>query len=252
MKRTLSAIERLDFAARTQTSTVLISRARVILAFVTIFISLLAIPSTAPFRETLLLRVLAAISALVTVILWQEWRYKVYALAILFLCYGIADMLSVDHPKAHTVLGWISTHPQLPMFAYFGCGLWIIARRYAIVSGSDWQKEREQLAEWLGILGNPSRVDVVEFATGSFWTGYWNYRIFKESDYWIIAKFKRGTTKLAGYYVRQPNEVTFTALPSGTWKVDITMGKKKKSFTEIEISRPLPSGFEPLMQQANV
>lgn len=252
MKRTLSVTERLEFAARTQTSTVLISRARVILIFVTIFITLLGISSTAPFRETLLVRVLAAISAMVTAILWQEWRYKVYALAILVFCFGIADVLSVDHPATHTVLGWISTHSQLLMFAYFGCGLWIIARRYAIVNGSDWQKEREQLAEWLGILGNPSNVNVFEFATGSFWTGYWNYRICKEGDYWIIAKLKRGTTKLAGYYVRQPNEVTFTALPSGRWKVDITMGKKKKSFTEIEISRPLPSGFEPFTQQVNV
>jgi hypothetical protein len=252
MKRPVSVIERLDFAARTQTSTALISRVRVILVFLTIFITLLAISSTAPFRETLLLRVLAAISAMVTAILWQEWRYKLYALAILAFCFGIADVLSVDHPRNHTVLGWISAHSQLPMFAYFGCGLWIIARRYAIVNGSDWQKEREQLAEWLGILSNPSSVDVVEFATGSFWTGYWNYRIVKEGDYWIIAKFKRGTTKLAGYYVRQPNEVTFTVLPSGKWKVDITMGKKRKSFTEIEISRSLPSGFEPFTQQVNV
>jgi hypothetical protein len=114
MSRTLSAIERLDLAARAQSNALLISRARITVTFFTIC---LAIASTAPFRETLLVGLLAAVSAVATVILWLEWRYKIYALVMLCFMFLLGDLLSHDHPSSHTALGWIAAHSSVLLSA---------------------------------------------------------------------------------------------------------------------------------------
>src|SRR5579883_2038115 len=139
MKRTLSPIERLDRVARAQTATILVSRVRILLLFLTIFIAWLGISSKAPSGETLLVRVLTAATATATVILWLKWRYKLYAPAVLSFAWMMGSVLVRDHPRPHTVFGMLAQYSMVPMFAYYGCGLWVMARRYAQINGADWK-----------------------------------------------------------------------------------------------------------------
>jgi hypothetical protein len=75
MKANLSAIERLDLVARSSADAVLIARLRVFLLFLTPFVILLAVNSTAPFRETVVVTMVAVTSLLTVIILWLNWQY---------------------------------------------------------------------------------------------------------------------------------------------------------------------------------
>jgi hypothetical protein len=63
--------------ARSKANASWISNARIVLLLLTPFFILLAVNGTAPFRETVLVAILGAVSLLTAVILWLSWRYKV-------------------------------------------------------------------------------------------------------------------------------------------------------------------------------
>ncbi len=235
----LSRIERLDLVARSRASVSTISCARIGLVVLTPLFILLAVNSTAPRRETVLVVALAAASFLTAIILWLDWRFKVYALSIFCFFFAIGDALSNDHPNSHTPLGWIAANGWALLFFYYACGLWVMGRRYALANESSFREERDQLNKWMDEV---SGTTAIEFPTGSFWTGYWSYRILNPGACWIVAQFKRGSSKLRSCRVYELSDVSFTRLPSGKWQVDIgRKGEKKKSFIEVDVSSGSPS-----------
>ena len=88
MNSNLSFAKRLDLAASAELVSRLISRARFLMSFVSPLLILLAFGSEAPYRETLLVSVVAGIAVVATAVLWPNWRYKVYPLAL--FCFALA------------------------------------------------------------------------------------------------------------------------------------------------------------------
>ena len=120
----LSAVERLDLVARSKTSSATISRTRIVLSVLTPLFILLAVNSEAPSRETALVYVISGASFLTAIALWLDWRFKIHALSVFCFLFAIIDAISKDHPRSHTVLGWVAAHAFLPLFVYYGSGLW--------------------------------------------------------------------------------------------------------------------------------
>lgn len=239
---TLSRIQRLDLVARSKASLQTISYARIALLIVTPLFALLAINSTAPSRETALVAILAASSFLTALLLWLDWRFKLYALSLFCFLFAVCDVASNDYPHSHTLLGFIGANALVLLFAYYGCGLWLMGRRYALASHTGFRDEREQLDRWIDELNGTAHI---EFPSGSFWTGYWTYRILNPEGCWLVAQVKRGGTKLRSCRVYELGDVSFKRLPSGRWQVEIGReGEKKKSFIEVEVS----SGSPPLLR----
>jgi hypothetical protein len=246
----LSLVERMDLVARSKSNAPLISYARIVLLLLAPLCILLAVNSTAPFPETVLVAILGAVGLLTAVILWLNWRYKVYALALFCFLFASGDVLSHDHPHSHTVLGWIAAHSLLPLFVYYACGLWIIANRYALANSNGFREDRDQFDKWMQTLNGRS-ANEIEFPAGSFWTGYWTYRILNPGECWIVAQFKRGGDKLRSCRVYELKDIVFSRLPSGKWQIDITpKSGKRKSFVEVEIPPSLPTDFR-ITRQVN-
>src|SRR5271163_746498 len=98
------------------------------------FCVLVAVNSTAPFRETSLVAILGASSLLAAVGLSLNWRYKVFALALFWLLLALLEVLSHDPPGSHSALGWVFTHALAPVLAYYGYRVWMIARGYSVAN----------------------------------------------------------------------------------------------------------------------
>jgi hypothetical protein len=236
---TLSRIERLDLVARSRASFQTISYARIVLLILTPLFVFLAVNSTASSRETALVATLAVASLLTALLLWLDWRFKLYALSLFCFLFAVCDVVSNDHSHSHRLLGFVGANALVLLFVYYGCGLWLMGRRYALASHSSFREEREQLDRWMDALNGASPI---EFPSGSFWTGYWTYRILNPEGCWLVAQFKRGGTRLRSCRVYELGDVSFTRLPSGRWQVEIGhKGEKTKSFIEVEVSSGSPS-----------
>lgn len=235
----LSRVERLDLVARAKASNGTISRARITLSVLTPFLLLLAVYSEAPSRETALVYVIAGASFLTAIILWLDWRFKIFVLSAFCFLFAIVDVVSKDHPRSHTVLGWVAAHALVPLFVYYGGGLWVMGRRYAVATGNSFREEKERLDKWMTALGGAT---AIESPSGSFWTGYWTYHILNTGSCWLVAQFKRGSTKLRSCRVYELSDVFLKQLASGRWQIEVCgKGKKKKSFTEVEVTSGSPS-----------
>jgi hypothetical protein len=244
MLRTLSYIERLDLAARVQYLSGMLSRWQVGLPLLAFLAAILSFGSTADRHETLLVRIVAGCTVMSAVILCFAWRYKVYALAMLFFIWVALDMFSHDHPAHHTVSGWVGTHSLAPIFTYYGCAWLIASRRYAVVYGPNWQAERDQVEEWCRTLQGADSGPIAEFILGSFWKGIWTYRILHAGDCWVIAKLRKHSRQLIDCRVCELHQVTFTRLANEEWKIAMNqkqfIGKMQKS---------LPPEFYSLVRQ---
>jgi len=230
----LSPVERLDLVARSKASSGVISRARIVLSVLTPLFILLAVNSEAASRETMLVYVITGASFLTAIVLWLDWRFKIYALSVFCFLFAIADSMSRDHPRSHAVLGWLAAYAWVPLFIYYGSSLWVISRRYAVATGEGFREETEQLDKWIGALRGAT---AIEFPSGSFWTGYWTYSLLNPGSCWLVAQFKRGSSKLRSCRVYELSDVSFTRLPSGRWQIEMGgKGEKKKSFVEVEVS----------------
>lgn len=237
---TLSQTERLDLVAWSQTTASYILRSRIFLAILAVFCIVLAMNSTAPGRETVLVAVLGILSLVTAVILWSDWRYKVYALASLWLFVAIGDVLSQDHPNSQTLLGWVFAHARFPVLVLYSWSVWRRAGPYALANSDGYCDERDQVEKWKRLLEAQNGPEVVEFPAGDFATGYWTYRILNAGAYWVVAQFKRGTKRLKSCHVYDLSCVTFTRMASGKWLVNISSSSRTKSFTEIEIPMSFP------------
>jgi hypothetical protein len=235
----LSRIERLDLAARSKVTTSVISYARISLLILSPFFAVLAVNSVAPFLETVLVALIAAGGLITSVVLWLNWRFKVYALSLWCFLFVIGNLISNHHPHSHSVLGWIGEHSFGLLFIYYGSTIWLMAGCYAQANESSFREERERVEKW---MNEHSAITAIEFPTGSFWTGYWTYRILNPGDCWVVAQYKRGRKKLASCRVYELKDVSFAQLPSGKWRIDIVpQNGKKKSFVEVDVPVPFIS-----------
>ncbi len=85
MDMTQSETERLDLVARSKVDSGIISYSRIALLLLAPLALLLAANSTAPFLETILVATLGAAGLVTALILWVDWRYKVYTLSLYLL-----------------------------------------------------------------------------------------------------------------------------------------------------------------------
>jgi len=239
---TLSKTQRLDLVAWSQTTAGFIGKSRILLVILAAFCIVLAINSTAPMQETVLVAVMGTLSLVTAIILWSGWRNKVYALASFWLLSAIGDVLSHDHLNSHTLLGWVIAHALAPILVLYGWNVWRRAGPYALASSDGFRDERGQVEKWKKLLDAQNEQQVVEFSTGDFATGYWTYRILNAGAYWVVAQFKRGTKRLKSCHVYDLNGVSFTRMGSGKWQVNISSSSGTQSFPEIEIpwSFPMP------------
>jgi len=242
----MSSVEEMDLAAKVRANQRLITYIKVVLPVTSILFVVLASVSEAPRRETRLIAALAAGAVIASVLVWTKWRYKLYGVAAFCFLFAVGNMLSHDHPQYHTILEWIAARSLSFLFIFYGFGMCVVARRYSIVIGDDWNSQRKQLDDWFETLSGQSGINVIEFPAGSFWTGYWTYRILNTGHAWLVAKFKRGTTKLAASSVLELKDVVFTTLPSGKWDIQITEKNKTKTFTGVEIKSSAGAGHSPL------
>lgn len=216
-------IARLDMAARAEVGEAVASRLRWILLFLSVFIAALAFVSEPPFYETLFVRTLAVFAVLTTVVLWSNWRYKLYLPALFFLSSAIGGAFFWGRPS-HTTFDWIDRlGVPVGFFALPTYYFWKQAGLFATVNAPGWEREQSLVNGWRQVLMTPDIGGaVVEFSTGSFWTGYFTYRLMSPGPYWAIAKFKKGNMhRLVEFRVRELSAVTFTALPTGEMMVRI-------------------------------
>ena len=236
----LSKTERLDLIAWSQTTDAFVFRSRILLAILAAFCIVLAINSTAPIRETVLVAVLGILSLVTAIVLWWSWRYKVYALASFWLLFAFGDVLSHDYPNSHTLLGWVIAHALVPVLALYGWSVWKRAGPYALANSDGFRDERDEVEKWKKLLDSQNEQQVVQFPAGDFATGYWTYRILNAGAYWVVAQFKRGTKRLKSCHVYDLSGVTFTSIASGKWQVNISSRSGTKSFAEIEVPLSFP------------
>lgn len=77
--------------------------------------------------------------------------------------------------------------------------------------------------------------ELVEFPSGSFWTGYWTYRILNTGSHWFIAKFKKGSSKVAELRVHSVDELAIRQNERGKWDIEVSDKGKKKTFADVDV-----------------
>jgi len=231
----LTEIDRLDSLARAEVTGILLSRARLPLIIVTAFVVALAVFAGASSDEMVAVRVLAVLLVLTTILVWQSSRYALLALAVLSFAFLVGIWLPFDDPDLHTLLGSTTRYVCSVMFAFAGYRWWTNGMPFIAARSKELDQERSQVRAWINELKGSEQTDrVVQFSTGSFWTGYWTYRLLKTRSFWVIARFKRAkTSRLMACQVLELGAVHIDDANAG--KVDIQMGNR--SISRIDLSR---------------
>lgn len=182
-------VSRLDMAARAKVAELVVPRLRWIFLFFSIFIGALAIGATSSFYETLCVRAMAALAVIATVLLWSKSRHKLYFPAFFFLSFGIgASLLNWSaHDTFDRIDGLCWGVISFALAIYY---LRTKAGIFATVNAPEWDKERAQVDAWWSILTAPesNKKGIIENSTGSFWSGYYTYRLMNPGSYWVVAK----------------------------------------------------------------
>jgi hypothetical protein len=176
---------------------------------------------------------LFAVSAAVsTAIFWGNWRYKLYFSALFLFAIAVGCALSgkVFDSTSDRIYG-------IFMSTIFGCAFWQQAGPFATVNAPGWEKEKSQVDTWWQVLTAPERdKEVIEFSSGSFWTGFHTYRLVSPGPYWAVVRlWKGGTRVLAHYRIRELSAVTFMTLPTGEMKVRIG----NRTIRAVNVSMPM-------------
>jgi hypothetical protein len=225
-------VARLDMAARAIIGNRFISHTRWSFLVMTVFLVALAVASGGSFHETYLLPGIAVCAALLTLILWVSGRYKLYVPAVFFFILAIQFLLS-----GKTIVRVSDRIYGSIMSAMLGYVFWRHAGPFATVNVPGWEKERAKVDAWWRALTAPERNEqVIEFSTGSFWTGYYRYRIMRPGPHWAVAKLWKGKVSArSDYRVRDLSEVTFATMPKGETKVSIG----NRTMQAVNVSPPM-------------
>jgi len=195
MPEASTELQRLDFVAKSQCNRGLNSgTTRLVMTGLASFIILLAIVSEAPRGETLQVRVLAGVALVCAVTSWLLERYAGFAWTAMFLTIAVETLLTRDFSRRTP--GWAA---RLWLVAYFLYMAFFFFKRswdLAVTEGSGWEKEREQVHKWAAILGSSNESSqVLQFSAGSFWTGYFVYRMLNAGFCWVVAKFRKSNVR---------------------------------------------------------
>ena len=216
-------VTRLDMAARAKSCEAFVSRLRWILLLLSLFFVALAIGSTASFYETLFVRAAAALAGFTTVVLWSNFRYKLYFPPLLFLSLGIGGaFFNFPTHRIFDRIGWLCGF--VGAFVLPSYHMWRQAGIFATVNTPEWDKERSLVDAWWRTLTAPEtdKKGIIEFSTGNFWSGYYTYRLMSPGRCWVVAKLWKGkVAALSDYRVRKLSGVTFAATRNGETKVTI-------------------------------
>jgi hypothetical protein len=218
-----SEIDRLDLVARAEATKVAISRARLPLTILSLFVVLLAMISEASFNETLAVRVLAALAVVTTILLWRGSLFAVYGVAVLFFAILVGSWLPFDDPDSHTLLGSTTRAVVSAMILFAGYRWWTNAMPFIAAQSKGLDNERSKVAEWMRALNSSNESkQLVEFSTKSFLRGYWTFRLLNTGSCWATARFKTGKMgRILDFRVLGLNAVHVTEQPPGQLNVEM-------------------------------
>jgi hypothetical protein len=229
----LSQLEKLDLVAKAEASKVALSRARVPLTLVTLFIVLLAIPAGASHYEMAAVRAMAVLAIVMTAMLWLGSRYASYAVAIVFLAFGLTGWF-FDDPDYHTLLGSTTRTMSSAIFLFIAYYWWTNGTAYVMSHSKGFENERLQVTQWMNALRSVEPSDrVIEFSSKNFVRGYWTYRLLNTGSCWMTARFKTGNMRRwLTYRVLMPDAVYVREQSGG--RLLVRMGDR--AIEDVEIS----------------
>jgi hypothetical protein len=236
MKEELTELQRLDVAARAEVAEEFYSSAAVVSTFFTLICILQVMNPKIPFSEPLILWVIAGIAVLGTVMIWVRWRYALYVWTLSSGAFLIIEFL-VERSKPLAFRGWIIFLGVIALLYRSSRTDLKRAEAFATARARGWEKERSQVQQWLDVLRHDKPTEqVIELATGSFWTGYFTYRLLNSGRCWSIAKFKTGNNdRLLDYKIRDLGAIQITQLPDG--KLDIHVDQRKLCSVDVSPDR---------------
>lgn len=242
-----SELDRLDLVARAEATKAAISRARLPMTILSVFVVLLAMMSEASFNETLAVRVLAVLAVAMTLLLWGGSRFAIYGMALLFFAVLVGSRFFWDDPDSHTFLGSTAKIVTSAMILMAGYGWWTRAKPFIAAQSKGFDDERSKVAVWLGALKSSNESNqLVEFSTNSFLRGYWTYRLLNTGSCWATARFKTGKMdRILDFRVLGLDAVHITEQPSGQLNVEIA----NRLVQEVKISGEMR---DRLLHSANV
>jgi polyferredoxin len=105
MKEELTAIERIDLAARAESVEPFLSRAVLPMVFVTMMAFLLALGSQASLSERFAVWMYVLVAAVTVIMLLRHWCYAAYGLSILNFLAAIGILKYSKDDYSHTFFG---------------------------------------------------------------------------------------------------------------------------------------------------
>lgn len=183
MSPSTNQIERLDLAARAVTSRELARRNRWVFLILNLIIASIAVgllrQRYGPWRPV----VVASFAVFTAVIMWSNWRFRLYVYGGWWIAVGLAALL-------------IKTSAAWPDRLYLALGGGLIgfdaltqAGPVATVSTPEWDREQTQVEEWLRVLSAIEKSpDAIEFSTASFTRGNYLYRLMNLGQFWVVMK----------------------------------------------------------------
>ncbi len=186
---------RLNMAARAVVSRQFVARIRWIFLGLNAVLAFLAVWSPSPLYGPWFLPVVFVSATFATLVLWSDWRYRLYPPAAWYIVVGLGTLAmkssdtTYDRVHGAVICGILAT-----------AILWR-AFPLATVDGPGWEKEQSLVETWWGVLTSAERrSDVIEFNVGSFWKGYYTYRLMKPGPFWVVAGIYKGQARELTYF----------------------------------------------------
>lgn len=183
--------QRLDYAAKAFGREAYLRASRAALTILAALGIVLGLCADGHSVEIMAVRAVAVLIAAATLLSWSSSRYSSFGFPLAILTYGILTV----------VLRYYTEPPEdrigelifLPFVAYWAYSGFVYAFAYLTVEGAGWDNERARIKAWIHQLKIPDGlVPIFEFSSGTFWNGYFTYRLLKADNYWVVAKFKTG------------------------------------------------------------
>jgi hypothetical protein len=208
-------IKRLDQAAQACDVPYYTDRSRVVMTVLALFAIVIAIVAGSSSIESNVVRVAAFFLCLSVLGLWLRWKYAAFTLAVLYS--GLAIGIVAFRGRPHDIAGIMINLLLFASLASQAYVEWIRSIRFVRVQAQSWSGERTQVQEWLDQIESPNEpARILQFASGSFWTGYFTYRLLNTGLCWVIARYKTGALDRAlEHRVLPLDGVRITELPEG-------------------------------------
>ncbi len=214
--------KRLDLAARAESIPKHRRVYRLTASTLTIFAVLLACFAATKPPEMLAIRAIACLWSITTIVLWANWRHGPWLLGSAFFITGLVSLFPGIDPSA----GWVGRTALASLLCLPSFQLWTAARVYARVHGPDWRDAQSEVREWLCKLENavPAEPEIIEIQGGSFWSGYFKYRLLRVDNLWAVTTYSKTWREFVEYHVYQAADVKVEF--SSDNKLNVRMGNR--------------------------